>query len=59
MTKTPVQPQPEHRYQDASGDRVTVYCVRFNRVTFYRDGYSSPCVQPVGRFMREFVEVKE
>lgn len=59
MTKPASTPSPNARYQDASGDRVTVHCVRFNRVTFYRDGYSSPCVQPVERFMREFVEVKE
>ncbi|WP_137497475.1 DUF4222 domain-containing protein, partial [Escherichia coli] len=28
-------------------------------VTFYRDGYQSPCVQPLARFMKEFAEVKQ
>ncbi|KAA9822015.1 DUF4222 domain-containing protein [Escherichia coli] len=30
-----------------------------NRVTFYRDGYQSPCVQPLARFMKEFAEVNK
>ncbi|MBB6825461.1 DUF4222 domain-containing protein, partial [Escherichia coli] len=28
-------------------------------VTFYRDGYQSPCVQPLARFMKEFAEVNQ
>ncbi|MDF7784124.1 DUF4222 domain-containing protein [Pantoea stewartii] len=52
------QPDINKRYQDASGALVTVRSVQFNRVTFYRDGYSSPCTQPVERFVREFTEVK-
>jgi len=58
MTKPISQPEPHQRYQDASGAMVTVHNVQFNRVTFYRDGYSSPCKQPVERFMREFTEAK-
>ncbi|MGA3791715.1 DUF4222 domain-containing protein, partial [Escherichia coli] len=26
---------------------------------FYRDGYQSPCVQPLARFMKEFAEVNQ
>lgn len=58
MYKPTSQPKPQQRYQDASGASVTVHNVQFNRVTFYREGYSSPCTQPVERFMREFTEVK-
>lgn len=58
MTKPTTQPELNQRYQDASGALVTVHSVLFNRVTFYRDGYSSPCKQPVEHFMREFTEVK-
>ncbi|EJZ1366305.1 DUF4222 domain-containing protein, partial [Escherichia coli] len=25
----------------------------------YRDGYQSPCVQPLARFMKEFAEVNQ
>ncbi|HHT3835503.1 MULTISPECIES: DUF4222 domain-containing protein [Klebsiella] len=52
-------PQPNHRYKDAHGALVTVERVEFNRVTFYRDGYRFPCVQPVERFIKEFTEVKQ
>lgn len=58
MTKPTRKPTPNVRYQDASGAMVTVHSVQFNRVTFFRDGYSSPCTQPVERFMREFTEAK-
>ena len=50
-------PQPNHRYKDAHGALVAVERVEFNRVTFYRDGYQHPCVQPIERFMKEFREV--
>ncbi|ENI6250946.1 DUF4222 domain-containing protein [Escherichia coli] len=42
--------------------RLFVVLVRYlqhNRVTFYRDGYQSPCVQPLARFMKEFAEVNK
>lgn len=58
MTKPTSNPTSNGRYQDASGAMVTVHSVQFNRVTFYREGYSSPCTQPVERFMREFTKVK-
>ncbi|HHB7836121.1 TPA: DUF4222 domain-containing protein [Klebsiella pneumoniae] len=50
-------PQPGRRYKDSHGAVVTVERVEHNRVTFYRDGYSHPCVQPIERFMKEFREV--
>ncbi|HGW3273748.1 DUF4222 domain-containing protein [Klebsiella pneumoniae] len=52
-------PQPNHRYKDAHGALVTVERVEHNRVTFYRDGYQHPCVQPIERFMKEFREVAQ
>lgn len=58
MAKPAYLPEPNQRYQDASSAMVTVHSVQFNRVTFFRDGYSSPCTQPAERFMREFTEVK-
>lgn len=58
MTKPTSQPEPQQRYKDSRGESVTVHNVQFNRVTFYRDGYSSPCKQPLERFMREFTEMK-
>lgn len=58
MTKPTSTPAPNDRYQDTSGALVTVHNVQFNRVTFCRDGYSSPCKQPLERFVREFTEVK-
>ena len=50
-------PQPGSRYKYYHGAVVTVERVEHNRVTFYRDGYQHPCVQPIERFMKEFREV--
>ncbi|WP_145548336.1 DUF4222 domain-containing protein [Yersinia massiliensis] len=47
-------PQPNDRYKDSHGSLVTVDTVAFNRVTFSRDGYSSPCIMPLARFVAEF-----
>ncbi|PLR32675.1 DUF4222 domain-containing protein [Chimaeribacter coloradensis] len=58
MYKPTRQPEPNQCHQDASGALVTVHSVLSNHVTFYRDGYSSPCKQPVERFIRKFTEVK-
>lgn len=52
-------PQPGLIYKDTHGAIVTVERVEFNRVTFYREGYQFPCVQPVERFIKEFSEVKQ
>lgn len=57
MNKSLGTPSPNGRYKDASGALVTVQSVQFNRVTFYRDGYASPCTQSVERFIREYAEV--
>ncbi|MGE5988682.1 DUF4222 domain-containing protein [Klebsiella michiganensis] len=52
-------PQPGLIYKDTHGAIVTVERVEFNRVTFYREGYAHPCVQPLERFTKEFTEVKQ
>ena len=52
-------PQPGSRYKDSHGAVVTVERVEHNRVTFYREGYQFPCVQPLERFMKEFQEVAQ
>ncbi|ENU2131157.1 DUF4222 domain-containing protein [Salmonella enterica] len=31
----------------------------FNRVIFIREGYGSPCTQPVQRFLQEFTPVEK
>ncbi|PUH04457.1 DUF4222 domain-containing protein [Klebsiella pneumoniae] len=58
MAKPTSTPLPNHAYRDAQGQTVSVVSVAHNRVTFYRDGYQFPCVQPIDRFMKEFAEVK-
>lgn len=60
--KTPrcsAQPEitPGDKWRDERGDIVTIDDIRFNRVTFFRDGFSSPCVQPESRFLNEFQPV--
>ncbi|EOJ8425103.1 DUF4222 domain-containing protein [Escherichia coli] len=47
------------KWKDKRGCLVTVESYRFNRVTFYRDGYASPCVQSDLRFLIEFQPVDE
>lgn len=55
--------QPEIRpgslWRDNHGRIVTVESYRFYRVTFYREGYVHPCVQPDQRFIKEFRPVEE
>lgn len=55
--------QPEIRIgdrgKDAHGALITVESVDHNRVTFYREGYLSPCIQPDSRFIKEFKPVRE
>ena len=51
-------PMPGSRYKDSHGAVVTVQRGEHNRVTFYGEGYQSPCVQPLERFVKEFVEVR-
>ncbi|MEF3760488.1 DUF4222 domain-containing protein [Escherichia coli] len=59
MGKATSTPPPQQCYKDSHGAIVTVERVEFNRVTFYRQGYSFPCVQPIERFMKEFTEVTQ
>ncbi|ECG5738442.1 DUF4222 domain-containing protein [Salmonella enterica subsp. enterica serovar Brunei] len=59
MTKTTSVPRSQQRFKDAHGAMVTVESVTSNRVTFYRDGYHSQCVQPLERFTKEFREVAQ
>ncbi|EEJ6792700.1 DUF4222 domain-containing protein [Salmonella enterica subsp. enterica] len=59
MTETTSTPRPQQRFKDAHGAMVTVESVTSNRVTFCRDGYHSPCVQPLERFTKEFREVAQ
>jgi len=54
-----INPQPGRQYKDTHGALITVKSVDHNRVTFYRDGYQSPCVQPLDRFVKEFSEVAQ
>ncbi|PWC12951.1 DUF4222 domain-containing protein [Brenneria corticis] len=49
------QPQPNDRYQNKNGQRVTVKSTAFNRISFIREGYSSECVYPDSRFLAEFI----
>lgn len=48
------KPQPNQRYKDSHGHRITVVSVEFLSVTFYRDGYEHPCVQPLDRFDKDY-----
>lgn len=54
MSKPTSKPQPNQRYKDAHGHRVTVTHADYQRVTFYRDGYEHPCVQPLERFSKDY-----
>ncbi|CAH5756431.1 hypothetical protein AI2943V1_4408 [Klebsiella oxytoca] len=50
---------PGDKWADKSGVRVIIESYRFNRVTFYREGYVSPCIYPEQRFIKEFQPVRE
>ncbi|VAS78825.1 Uncharacterised protein [Klebsiella pneumoniae] len=47
------------KWADKSGLSIIIESYRFNRVTFYREGYESPCIQPEQRFIKEFQPVRE
>ena len=51
--------RPGDKWKDNRGGIVIIESYRFNRVTFYRDGYSSPCMQSDLRFLTEFQPVDE
>ncbi|EMJ9262501.1 DUF4222 domain-containing protein [Klebsiella pneumoniae] len=59
MANSTSTPLPNQAYRDAQGQTVSVTAVAHNRVTFYREGYQFPCVQPIERFMKEYTEVKQ
>lgn len=42
------------KWQDKSGEFVIIESYQFNRVSFYREGYSSPCIYPYSRFIKAF-----
>lgn len=50
--------RPGDKWKDNRGCLVTVESYRFNRVTFIREGYSSPCIQNDQRFIKEFQPVR-
>ncbi|MFV0547719.1 MAG: DUF4222 domain-containing protein [Limnobaculum xujianqingii] len=52
-------PIVNQRYIDKHGYIVTVRSVVNNRVSFIREGYEFPCIQPVERFREEFTIWKE
>ncbi|HHK9712462.1 TPA: DUF4222 domain-containing protein [Klebsiella pneumoniae] len=47
------------KWADKSGLSIIIESYRFNRVTFYREGYKSPCIYPEQRFVKEFQPVRE
>jgi len=54
--------QPEIRpgdiWQDRAGSKITITNYAYNRVTFVREGYESPCICSPDRLRREFVRVE-
>ncbi|EKZ5688494.1 DUF4222 domain-containing protein [Klebsiella pneumoniae] len=57
--KTQPEIHPGHKWEDKSGLPIIIESYRFNRVTFYRDGYGYPCIYPEQRFIKEFQPVKD
>ncbi|EKZ5666684.1 MULTISPECIES: DUF4222 domain-containing protein [Klebsiella pneumoniae complex] len=57
--KTQPEILPGDKWQDKSGLPIIIESYRFNRVTFYRDGYGYPCIYPEQRFIKEFQPVKD
>ena len=51
--------RPGDKWKDGRGNIVIIESYRFNRVTFYREGYVSPCIYPEQRFIKEFQPVRE
>lgn len=50
--------RPGCKWRDGHGEVVTIKNHSFNRVIFIREGYESPCTQPVQRFLQEFTSVE-
>lgn len=49
---------PGDKWEDKSGLSIIIESYRFNRVTFYREGYESPCIYHEQRFIQEFQPVR-
>jgi len=47
------------RWANNYGEKLTVKCVAFGRVTYVRDGYDSECVCSEYRFSNEFTYLPE
>ncbi len=52
-------PIVNQRYTDKSGKIVTVTDVTGSRVSFTREGYEFPCIQPTERFKQSFTAYVE
>lgn len=57
--KTQPEILPGDKWEDKIGLPIIIESYRFNRVTFYRDGYGHPCIYPEQRFIKEFQPVKD
>lgn len=53
------EPMPNERYQDKQGDVVTIRAVSFGRVTFVREGYTSPAFMLVHHFTEQYTLIPE
>lgn len=49
--------RPGDIWRDNHGSELTISDVAFNRVVYYRNGYSSPCICSPDRLRREFIFV--
>ncbi|EPL2154181.1 DUF4222 domain-containing protein [Klebsiella pneumoniae] len=57
--KTQPEILPGDKWEDKIGLPIIIESYRFNRVTFYREGYGYPCIYPEQRFIKEFQPVKD
>ncbi|AKM86245.1 DUF4222 domain-containing protein [Enterobacter hormaechei] len=46
--------RPGDKWKDSRGNQVIIESYRFDRVTYCREGYSSPCFCTTERLVREF-----
>ncbi|EMC9358171.1 DUF4222 domain-containing protein [Proteus mirabilis] len=50
-------PQVNEFYTHKNGETIKVLSVRFNRVTFIRDGFNSPVIMSLSQFSKEYTYV--
>jgi hypothetical protein len=55
--KTQPEIRPGDIWKDNHGSHITIKEYSLKRVTYFRDGYSEPCVCSPGRLIREFTLV--